>query len=216
MHRRNSEETMQRLIDAGAELFDKKGYHNVSIKEIGRLAGCNSALISYHFGSKQALYQAIIESQLEVLHQLEDGIEKEEKMSIANAKMRGKKQRINSQRLKQYLHAILKSQLDPRRHMIILYQELLTPSGLLDQDSWHKLTKMGDYVESLLIQSVEQGQLKAPVQDDDYAYVTFILTAITEMLFLVKDRPLSLNPENQPLEQLLDRLIGFVLRALMP
>ena len=42
------------------------------------------------------------------------------------------------------------------------------------------------------------------------------LTAITEMLFLVKDRPLSLNPENQPLEQLLDRLIGFVLRALMP
>ena len=114
MHRRNSEETMQRLIDAGAELFDKKGYHNVSIKEIGRLAGCNSALISYHFGSKQALYQAIIESQLEVLHQLEDGIEKEEKMPL--------------QRLKQYLHAILKSQLDPRRHMIILYQELLTPS----------------------------------------------------------------------------------------
>ena len=55
MHRRNSEETMQRLMDAGAELFDKKGYHNVSIKEIGRLAGCNSALISYHFGSKQAL-----------------------------------------------------------------------------------------------------------------------------------------------------------------
>ena len=48
---------------------------------------------------------------------------------------------------------------------------------------------MGNYVESLLIQSVEQGQLKAPVQDDDYAYVTFILTAITEMLFLVKDRP---------------------------
>lgn len=137
-----------------------------------------------------------------MLHQLEDGIEKEEKMPL--------------QRLKQYLHAILKSQLDPRRHMIILYQELLTPSGLLDQDSWHKLTQMGDYVESLLIQSVEQGQLKAPVQDDDYTYVTFILTAITEMLFLVKDRPLSLNPENQPLEQLLDRLIGFVLRALMP
>lgn len=53
MHRRNSEETMQRLIDAGAELFDKKGYHNVSIKEIGRLAGCNSALISYHLAANR-------------------------------------------------------------------------------------------------------------------------------------------------------------------
>ena len=202
MHRRNSEETMQRLMDAGAELFDKKGYHNVSIKEIGRLAGCNSALISYHFGSKQALYQAIIDSQLGVLRQLEADIEKEEKTPL--------------QRLKQYLHAILESQLDPRQHMIILYQELLNPSGLLDEDSWHKLIQMGDYVQRLLIQAVEQKELQAPVQENDYAFVTFILTAITEMLFLVKDRPLSLNPEGQPAEELLDRLIGFVLRPLKP
>ncbi|WP_278675342.1 TetR/AcrR family transcriptional regulator [Acidaminococcus fermentans] len=202
MHRRNSEETMQRLMDAGAELFDKKGYHNVSIKEIGRLAGCNSALISYHFGSKQALYQAIIDSQLGVLRQLEADIEKEEKTPL--------------QRLKQYLHAILESQLDPRQHMIILYQELLNPSGLLNEDSWHKLIQMGDYVQRLLIQAVEQKELQAPVQENDYAFVTFILTAITEMLFLVKDRPLSLNPEGQPAEELLDRLIGFVLRPLMP
>lgn len=202
MHRRNSEETMQRLMDAGAELFDKKGYHNVSIKEIGRLAGCNSALISYHFGSKQALYQAIIDSQLSVLRQLEADIEKEEKTPL--------------QRLKQYLHAILESQLDPRQHMIILYQELLNPSGLLNEDSWHKLIQMGDYVQRLLIQAVEQKELQAPVQENDYAFVTFILTAITEMLFLVKDRPLSLNPEGQPAEELLDRLIGFVLRPLKP
>lgn len=202
MHRRNSEETMQRLMDAGAELFDKKGYHNVSIKEIGRLAGCNSALISYHFGSKQALYQAIIDSQLGVLRQLEADIEKEEKTPL--------------QRLKQYLHAILESQLDPRQHMIILYQELLNPSGLLNEDSWHKLIQMGDYVQRLLIQAVEQKELQAPVQENDYAFVTFILTAITEMLFLVKDRPLSLNPEGQPAEELLDRLIGFVLRPLKP
>ena len=202
MHRRNSEETMQRLMDAGAELFDKKGYHNVSIKKIGRLAGCNSALISYHFGSKQALYQAIIDSQLSVLRQLEADIEKEEKTPL--------------QRLKQYLHAILESQLDPRQHMIILYQELLNPSGLLNEDSWHKLIQMGDYVQRLLIQAVEQKELQAPVQENDYAFVTFILTAITEMLFLVKDRPLSLNPEGQPAEELLDRLIGFVLRPLMP
>ena len=202
MHRRNSEETMQRLMDAGAELFDKKGYHNVSIKEIGRLAGCNSALISYHFGSKQALYQAIIDSQLGVLRQLEADIEKEEKTPL--------------QRLKQYLHAILESQLDPRQHMIILYQELLNPSGLLNEDSWHKLIQMGDYVQRLLIQAVEQKELQAPVQENDYAFVTFILTAITEMLFLVKDRPLSLNPEGHPAEELLDRLIGFVLRPLKP
>ena len=202
MHRRNSEETMQRLMDAGAELFDKKGYHNVSIKEIGRLAGCNSALISYHFGSKQALYQSIIDSQLEVLHRLEESIEKEEKPPL--------------QQLKKYLHAILQSQLDPHQHMIILYQELLTPSGLLNDDSWQRLTRLGDYIQSLLVKAVEAGELRTPQQDHGYEYVTFILTAITEMLFLIKDRPLSLNPEGHPAEQLLDKLIGFVLEPLTP
>lgn len=202
MHRRNSEETMQRLLDAGAELFDKKGYHNVSIKEIGRLAGCNSALISYHYGSKQALYQAIIESQLNAIQQLQERLDKEGLPPL--------------ERLKEYLHTILKSQLDPKRHMIILYQELITPSGLLTSDSWSRLSRMGDYVHHLLTQAMERGELKAPQQADDYSYVTFILTAVTEMLFLVKDRPLPLNPEGHPSDVMLEKLINYVLRPMMP
>lgn len=202
MHRRNSEETMQRLLDAGAELFDKKGYHNVSIKEIGRLAGCNSALISYHYGSKQALYQAIIENQLQAIQQLQERLEEEGLPPL--------------ERLKEYLHTILKSQLDPKRHMIILYQELITPSGLLSSDSWSRLSRMGDYVQQLLTQAVEQRELRAPQKEDDYNYVTFILTAVTEMLFLVKDRPLQLNPEGHPSDVMLEKLINYVLRPMLP
>ncbi|WP_432642965.1 TetR/AcrR family transcriptional regulator [Acidaminococcus sp.] len=202
MHRRNSEETMQRLLDAGAELFDQKGYHNVSIKEIGRLAGCNSALIAYHYGSKQALYQAIIESQLQALQQLQVRLDKEGLPPL--------------ERLKEYLHTILKSQLDPRRHMVILYQELITHSGLLTSDSWSRLARMGDYVQTLLIRAVAEGELKAPQEKDDYSYVTFILTAVTEMLFLVKDRPLLSNPEGHPSDVMLEKLINYVFRPLMP
>lgn len=202
MHRRNSEETMQRLLDAGAELFDKKGYHNVSIKEIGRLAGCNSALISYHYGSKQALYQAIIESQLDAIQQLQERLDKEGLPPL--------------ERLKEYLHTILKSQLDPKRHMIILYQELITPSGLLNSDSWSRLCRMGDYVQQLLAQAAAQGELKPPQQKEDFRYVTFILTAVTEMLFLVKDRPLSLNPDGHPSDALLGKLIDYVLKSMLP
>ena len=153
MHRRNSEETMQRLIDAGAELFDKKGYHNVSIKEIGRLAGCNSALISYHFGSKQALYQAIIDRQLNVLGQLESRLQ--EKVQTPLGKIR------------EYLHCLLKSQMDPTLHMIILYKELITPSGLLNEDSWQRITRMGDFIRGLLNQAAETGELRPPEQDND-------------------------------------------------
>lgn len=202
MHRRNSEETMQRLLDAGAELFDQKGYHNVSIKEIGRLAGCNSALIAYHYGSKQALYQAIIESQLQALQQLQVRLDKEGLPPL--------------ERLKEYLHTILKSQLDPKRHMVILYQELITPSGLLTSDSWSRLARMGEYVQTLLTQAVAEGELKSPQEKDDYSYVTFILTAVTEMLFLVKDRPLLPNPEGHPSDVMLEELINYIFRPLMP
>ena len=201
MHRRNSEETMQRLIDAGAELFDKKGYHNVSIKEIGRLAGCNSALISYHFGSKQALYQAIIDRQLNVLGQLESRLQEEVQTPL--------------EKIREYLHCLLKSQMDPTLHLIILYKELITPSGLLNEDSWQRITRMGDFIRGLLNQAAETGELRPPEQDNDYDYVAFILTAITELLFLIRSRPLSLNPEGHPTDQLLDKLIGFVLRPLM-
>ena len=100
--------------------------------------------------------------------------------------------------------------------MIILYQELLTPSGLLNDDSWQRLTRLGDYIQSLLVKGVAAGELRTPQQDHGYEYVAFILTAITEMLFLIKDRPLSLNPEGHPAEQLLDKLIGFVLEPLKP
>ena len=120
------------------------------------------------------------------------------------------------QQLKEYLHTILKSQLDPNRHMIILYQELLTPSGLLSSDSWDRLSRMGDYVQYLLAQAVAQGELKAPADKDDFNYMTFILSAVTELLFLIKDRPLPTNPEGRPANELLDSLIDYVLRPLLP
>ena len=100
--------------------------------------------------------------------------------------------------------------------MIILYQELLTPSGLLSSDSWDRLSRMGDYVQYLLAQAVAQGELKAPADKDDFNYMTFILSAVTELLFLIKDRPLPTNPEGRPANELLDSLIDYVLRPLLP
>ena len=70
MQKHDAGATMAKLLDAAAQLFDNKGYFNVSIKEIGLTAGCNSALISYYFGSKQKLYQAVVLRQLEFLQQV--------------------------------------------------------------------------------------------------------------------------------------------------
>jgi TetR/AcrR family transcriptional regulator len=62
--RRNSEETRQALLAAGEELFAQLGYSGASLDRIGRAAGVNKAMISYHFRGKAGLYEAILVANL--------------------------------------------------------------------------------------------------------------------------------------------------------
>lgn len=59
--------TQQRTLDtraaikaAGTELFATRGYRATGVRDIADLAGCNQALIAYHFGGKGGLYDEIL------------------------------------------------------------------------------------------------------------------------------------------------------------
>ena len=53
--------TRQALIEAAEQLFGEHGIHNVSVRQIGAAIGsANNNVVSYHFGSKDALIDAII------------------------------------------------------------------------------------------------------------------------------------------------------------
>jgi AcrR family transcriptional regulator len=55
-------DTKERLLKAAKELFVRKGFSGVSIREIAREAQANSALISYYFGDKEGLFKGVLES----------------------------------------------------------------------------------------------------------------------------------------------------------
>ncbi|MFU2208806.1 CerR family C-terminal domain-containing protein [Solidesulfovibrio sp. C21] len=55
------DETRRRLLDAAGEIFSCKGYQAATVREITKLAKANLAAIHYHFGSKDRLYQAVLE-----------------------------------------------------------------------------------------------------------------------------------------------------------
>lgn len=63
-------DSRSKLIDAALPLFAVKGYAAVSIRELAEAAGVNVALINYHFGGKEGLYAAVIESQFSRLDEL--------------------------------------------------------------------------------------------------------------------------------------------------
>ncbi len=48
------------LLDIAESLFADRGFKGTTVREIAKKARCNSALISYHFGGKEGLYQAIL------------------------------------------------------------------------------------------------------------------------------------------------------------
>ena len=54
----HSTDTHQRLIEAALLTFAEKGFDGASVREIAQRAKANPAMIAYHFGSKDGLYEA--------------------------------------------------------------------------------------------------------------------------------------------------------------
>jgi TetR/AcrR family transcriptional regulator len=52
------------LLDIALNVFSQKGFNGATTKEIAAAAGVTEAVIFRHFPSKQALYQAVLESEI--------------------------------------------------------------------------------------------------------------------------------------------------------
>ncbi len=58
-----------KIIIAATKLFALKGFDGVSIREICKNANVNISMISYYFGGKKELYQAIVDDQSEKINE---------------------------------------------------------------------------------------------------------------------------------------------------
>jgi AcrR family transcriptional regulator len=57
-------DTVKRILDAAEVLFAQSGFAETSLRAITSKAGVNLAAVNYHFGSKEALVQAVFERYL--------------------------------------------------------------------------------------------------------------------------------------------------------
>lgn len=53
--------TRDAILDGAEQLFSERGFARTTIKQIGRQAGVNSALLYYYFVDKDQLYRAVLE-----------------------------------------------------------------------------------------------------------------------------------------------------------
>lgn len=64
---KDEQDTRSRLIAVGRALMARNGFDATSVRSITEQAGANLGAITYHFGSKQGLYQAVLENVLSPL-----------------------------------------------------------------------------------------------------------------------------------------------------
>lgn len=60
----SSDATRERLLRAAREVFAREGYEGASIRAITGAAGANLGAVTYHFGSKEALYHEVLRQVL--------------------------------------------------------------------------------------------------------------------------------------------------------
>jgi AcrR family transcriptional regulator len=49
------------MLDAAEALFAKDGYHGTSMRDVAEAAECRIALVTYHFGTKDVLFNKVVE-----------------------------------------------------------------------------------------------------------------------------------------------------------
>ncbi|NOZ25473.1 MAG: CerR family C-terminal domain-containing protein [Nitrospirae bacterium] len=63
-------DTKEKILDAAEYLFARRGFHNTSLRAITSRAGVNLAAVNYHFGSKDALLEAVFQRRLVPLNRI--------------------------------------------------------------------------------------------------------------------------------------------------
>ena len=63
-------DTKNRILNGAEQLFAREGFRKTSLRALTRLAEVNLAAVNYHFGSKDALLQAVIERRLLPLNEI--------------------------------------------------------------------------------------------------------------------------------------------------
>lgn len=64
---RQASDTRAALLASGRRIFADRGYAAATVREITHDAGVNLGAITYHFGSKRALYAAVVETGIRPL-----------------------------------------------------------------------------------------------------------------------------------------------------
>lgn len=133
--RQDGDATRQTLLDVAGQVFAERGFADATSKEICARAGTNIAAVNYHFGSRGALYEAVL---VEAHHHL---LKLDEMQEIAARELpprdklrvilRGIVQRATGPLAHWGARVVIRELMSPTEHAPALVQKAIAPKAML-------------------------------------------------------------------------------------
>ena len=133
-----------RILKTAEELFTKRGYQAVSVREIARACEMTNAALYYHFPSKEALFREVMEQHATNL---------KSRMMRAGSTNASHKDRVES-----ILSEFAKVAADHQSPFFLLRREL--DHGNFQKQYERSVLAMLEPLEKELIRAIEAGELK--------------------------------------------------------
>ncbi|WP_299192111.1 TetR/AcrR family transcriptional regulator [uncultured Erythrobacter sp.] len=137
-------ETRAAILAAAEQLFAERGFAATGVRDVAEVAGCNQALVSYHFKGKAGLYDAVLGEAMQSF------------VDVA-----GLPPSDNSQPVRNLIRGFA-SAISARPYLApILMREYMNPDRLLDPDSGAMLRQSMGLTERMIASLPDNAPAKA-------------------------------------------------------
>lgn len=167
-------DTAAKLLDAAVILFAEKGFAGVSIREVAQASSTNSALISYHFGSKEGLYRAVLEQQFAEVGRMLQSITVQNKSPI--------------ERITAFAWAVINLHQTNPCLLKLLNTELNTPTPCFKEIINLYIGRNYEFLCQAIGEGIACGEIRSDIQP---GYAALALAGMINFYFLAK--PLELQ-----------------------
>jgi len=193
--------TRERILEAAADVFGRKGFKTATIRRIAGVAGANVAAVSYYFRDKQGLYAAVLEDLLSfgfARFPADEGSAPDDPPDV---------------RLRAFVHSfccrLLSSEGWGGYHgrARLMVKELADPSPALDAVLEHHVRPHKEMLVGIIM------ELLGPAADPRRA-VACALSIVSQCLYYAYAEPaiVRIAPEHIPMEENIETLAEHVYR----
>lgn len=178
-----------RLVDAAEALFTTQGYAETSLRTIAERAEVNPALVSYHFGGKLGLLEAVFERALEPLAAALQAIARDGRASP------------------EALLDLLDHMGSEHPNLLpLLLREALLPSGALHEVFIERFApRLGGLFPALLAGEQAAGELHESVDPQALSMLVLAMGIFPHVAAPLARRVLGIDPDREGRERLLQQ-----------